>query len=310
MNQTGLALPIVLSITEISGLMLIGGIGRHFHYIDERDIDRWSKMTLDFLFPMFIFSSIITGFEPERLGELWILPFIGFGIAAGGFLFGMVLKYGLLSKDKDIIRTFLFGCAVNNFGYLPIVIVSNMYDKNMLANLFFLTLGSTVVNWTIGVGVLGSGHIKTMIKNLLSPTLLAIVAGVLVSLSNIDRFIPIMVDKILVSAGSAAVPLMLILSGATIFKRSAWSSNWQVVYLTIVRLIILPLFTIAALKLLPLPQDVFALSVIIALMPLAVSQSIFTRIFGGNPAFAASSSLVSTLASIITIPLALWLLFG
>jgi predicted permease len=77
-----------------------------------------------------------------------------------------------------------------------------------------------------------------------------------------------------------------------------------------VRLIILPLFTIAALKLLPLPQDVFALSVIIALMPLAVSQSIFTRIFGGNPAFAASSSLVSTLASIITIPLALWLLFG
>lgn len=310
MNDSGLTLSILFSIAEISGLMLIGGIARYLRYIDERDIDRWSKMTLDFLFPMFIFSSIIAGFKPERLGELWTLPFIGFGIAAGGFLFGLVLQYGLFSKDKDIIRTFLFGCAVNNFGYLPIVIVSNMYDKNMLANLFFLTLGSTIVNWTLGVGVLGSGQIKTMIRNLFSPNLLAIVAGLLVSIAGIDRYIPSMVGKIFISAGSAAVPLMLILSGATLFKLSALRINWQVAYFTIVRLILLPSLTIAGLKLLPLPQDLFALSVIIALMPLAVSQSIFTRIFGGHPEFAASSSLVSTLASIVTIPLALWLLFG
>jgi malate permease and related proteins len=310
MNDSSLTLSILFSIAEISGLMLIGGIGRYLRYIDERDIDRWSKMTLDFLFPMFIFSSIIAGFKPERLGELWALPFIGFGIAAGGFLFGLVLKYGLVSKDKDIIRTFLFGCAVNNFGYLPIVIVSNMYDKNMLANLFFLTLGSTIVNWTLGVGVLGSGQIKTTIRNLFSPNLLAIVVGILVSIAGIDRYIPPMVGKIFVSAGSAAVPLMLILSGATLFKLSALRINWQVAYFTIVRLVILPSLTIAGLKLLPLPQDLFALSVIIALMPLAVSQSIFTRIFGGHPEFAASSSLVSTVASIVTIPFALWLLFG
>ena len=309
MNDTNLTLSILISITEISGLMLIGGIGRYLRYIDERDIDRWSKMTLDFLFPLFIFSSIIAGFERERLVELWTLPVIGFGIAAGGFLFGTVLKYGLVSNDKDIVRTFLYGCAVNNFGYLPIVIVSNMYDKNMLANLFLLTLGSTIVQWTLGVGVLGSAQIKTVIRNLFSPSLLAIVAGILVSIGGIDRYIPLMVGKIVVSAGSAAVPLMLMLSGATLFKLSAWKINWQVMYLTIVRLVMLPFLTIAGLKLLPLPQDVFALSVIIALMPLGVSQSIFTRIFGGHSEFAASSSLVSTLASIVTIPVSLWVLF-
>jgi predicted permease len=36
---------------------------------------------------------------------------------------------------------------------------------------------------------------------------------------------------------------------------------------------------------------------------------IYTRIFGGEPDYAASSSLVTTIASIVTIPLALWLLF-
>jgi predicted permease len=58
-----------------------------------------------------------------------------------------------------------------------------------------------------------------------------------------------------------------------------------------------------------LPTDVYAIAVIIALMPLAASSVIYTRIFGGEPDYAASSSLVTTIASIVTIPLALWLLF-
>jgi predicted permease len=77
-----------------------------------------------------------------------------------------------------------------------------------------------------------------------------------------------------------------------------------------VRLAVVPASTILLLKYLSLPADAFVLSAIVALMPFAVSQTIFTRIFGGDPDFAASYSFFSTLASIITIPIAIWLLFG
>jgi malate permease and related proteins len=310
MNNSHIALPILLSIAEISGLLIIGGMSRYYRYIDERDITRWSKFVLDILYPAFIFSTITRGFDHNRIHEVWMLPLIGFGIGIVGFIFGLALKYGLYSKDPDIVRTFLYGCMVNNYGFLPIVIVSNLWGTGMVANLFFLTLGSTIIQWTLGVSVLGAGDAKTVIKNLFSPTLLAIIAGMLVSLTGVEHYIPSMIEKIIISAGSAAVPLMLILSGAALFNPAAWNVTWQVLYLTIVRLIILPLLVIVGLRLLHLPQDVYVLSVLIALMPLAVSQTIFIRIFGGHPEYAACSSLISTIGSIITIPLALWLLLG
>jgi len=238
------------------------------------------------------------------------LPLIGLGIAMGGALLGLGLRYGLRTKDKDMERTFLYFCTVNNYGFLPVVIVQNLWGGQvMLANLFFLTLGSTIATWTVGVGVLGGTNVKQMGRNLLTPTLLATVVAIVMSWFGWNRHIPHVVSHILVSAGSASVPMMLVLSGASMFKPTVWRITWQVGYVTLVRLLILPACAIGILRLIALPSDVYETAVIIALMPLAVSSVIYTRIFGGEPDFAASASLVTTIASIVTIPLALWFLF-
>ena len=306
---TDLTLSIILSIAEIFGFLCIGGFCRNRGYIDERDIDRWSKVVLDFLYPAFIFSSITTGFQEHRLFELWPLPLIGLGLAVGSLIVGFALRYGLRTGNRDITRTFLFCCAVNNYSYLPIVIVKNMWGDAMLANLFFLTLGSTIALWTVGVGVLGSTDIRSMSRNLLTPNLIATVAALMVAWLGWRHHIPLIVNHIIASAGSASVPMMLVLSGASLFKPPAWRIDWQVAYVTIVRLMILPACAVGVLRLLPLPPDVYAISVIVALMPLAISTVIFTRVYGGHPDFAASASLVTTLGAIFTVPLALWLLF-
>jgi malate permease and related proteins len=309
-NGANLTLPIVLSIAEIFGLLSIGAVCRYLRYIEDRDIDRWSRLVLDFLYPAFIFSSITAGFQTGRRNELWVLPLIGLGISIGGVLVGLGLRYGLRTNDKNKERTFLYFCAVNNYGFLPIVIVQNLWGGTaMLANLFFLTLGSTLATWTVGVGVLGSTDVKQMVRNLMTPTLLATLAAIFVSWFGWSSHVPRVVSHILASAGSASVPMMLVLSGASMFKPAVWRITWQVVYVTFVRLVILPACAIFILKQIPLPPDVYAIAVIIALMPLAVSSVIYTRIFGGEPDFAASSSLVTTIASIVTIPVALWLLF-
>jgi predicted permease len=311
MHGNDVVFPIILSIAEIFGLLAVGAAGRHFRYVDERDIDRWSRLVLDFLYPAFIFSSITAGFRNGFGGGQWILPLIGLGISVGGVLLGFALRYGLRTNDRDTVRTFLYFCAVNNYGFLPIVIVQNLWGgKVMLANLFFLTLGSTVATWTIGVGVLGGTDTKQMVRNLLSPNLLATLAALFVSWLGWSGHIPRIVSHILASAGAASVPMMLVLAGASLFKPSAWRVSWQVVYITLVRLLLLPACAVAVLRLLPLSSDAYAIAVIIALMPLAVSSVIYTRIFGGEPGFAASASLVTTLASIVTVPVALWLLFG
>jgi predicted permease len=310
MNGADTTLPIIISIAEIFGLLAIGAAGRFLRYLEERDIDRWSKLVLDFLYPAFIFSAITAGFRTEGPEKLWALPLIGLGLSVGSLALGLVLRYGLRSRDPAVGRTFLYFCAVNNYAYLPIVIVQNLWGgQEMLANLFYLTLGSTVATWTVGVGVLGSTDVRQMGRNLMTPTLIATVTAIAVAWCGWAPRIPEVARHIVATAGSASVPMMIVLAGASLFKPAAWRITRQVVYVTLVRLFILPAGAVIVLRLIPLSHDIYLMAVIVALMPVGVSSVIFTRIFGGEPDFAAASSLVTTLAAIVTVPLALWLLF-
>ena len=103
--------------------------------------------------------------------------------------------------------------------------------------------------------------------------------------------------------------MMLVLSGASLFRWSSFKVTWQIVYTTLVRLIVLPAITIAILRVLPLSREVYLIAVLVAIMPLAVSSVIFIRVYGRSTDYAAGASLFSTLVAIITVPAALIFLF-
>ncbi|NLD99506.1 MAG: hypothetical protein GX640_06495, partial [Fibrobacter sp.] len=264
-------LAIVLAVAEIFGLFSIGAVAKFFGYIDNNDVDRWSRLVVDFLLPAFIFNSITSSFESQRFYELWPLPLLGLGLVVFWTLIGFFLRGGLLSKDCDLRRSFLHFCAVNNSAYLPIVIIRNFWGEAALANLFLFNLGTTIGVWTIGVSVLGPGNWRKSLKNLLTPNLCAVLAATTLSVTGFTRYIPPVITRIIASAGSAAVPSMLILIGASLAYRSAIRISWPVVYITIIRLVLLPALAICGLQFLNISADVYRIAVIVSLMPVAVS---------------------------------------
>jgi hypothetical protein len=298
---------IILAIAEIFGLFFIGALARRMKYIRETEIDRWTRLVLDFLMPLFTFTTIVTGVDKSRIGELWILPVIGLGQVLVFTALGLLLQYGLPSKDADKRRTFLHFCAFNNYGYLPVIIFTNLWGAGSLGTLFIIGIGCGIGVWTVGVAVLGATDIKSAAKNIVTPNLLAIFAALGVGLTCGSAVIPELAMRILTRAGSIAVPLILVLVGASLAKRGTLRMSWPVAYITIVRLIILPLCTIPLLRLLPVSHDFYAASVIIALMPVAVNTVVMTRRYGGKPDYAASSALVTTVVSVVTVPVAVWL---
>jgi hypothetical protein len=110
--------------------------------------------------------------------------------------------------------------------------------------------------------------------------------------------------------GSASVPLMLMIIGAAVYgnARHVFKNKWDIFYLSLVRLVVLPLIIVGILKLLPIPLEVYRVVFVVALMPVSASSAVITRRFGGSPEFAGQAIIVPTLASIITIPLMLYLL--
>ena len=306
-----MTIAIIMAIAEIFGLFMFGSIARRLGYISDNDIDRWTCFIIDFLLPVFSFTSILKGLDTQKIHELWLLPVTGFVMVVIFTVAGILLKGGLLTKNAKMKRTFLHLCAVNNSSFLPIIILRNIGGDGSLANLFLLYIGTLVGIWTIGIGVLGSGNgaIKERLKKLVSPNLIAIIAAIVIALLGGRKIIPELVLRILSSAGSSAPELMMLLIGATLAKRGTLRVSWQVVYTTIVRLLILPAMMIPLLHLLPFSKESYSVAVIVALMPTAISSVIYTRRYGGMPGYAASSALVTTVCSIITVPLAVWLLF-
>ena len=305
-----MTLQIILAIAEIFGLFMIGAAACRLGYITDPEITRWSRLVMDFLLPPLMFISIVNGFDVERLHELWLLPAVGFGMVVFFALAGMLLRTGLRSRDQDLRRTFLHLCTVNNSTFLPTVILRNLWGDASLSNLFLLYLGTAMGVWTFGVGMLGGSSLRHTLRNIFSPTLLAIFGALIVSVTGTRGYIPGVVMSILERVGSIAVPLMLILTGASLAHRGILRFTWPNVYIAVVRIVILPLLTIPLLMLLHLPDDIYSVAVIVALMPSAVSSVIMTRRFGGNSAYAATTALITTVCCMATTPLGVWLVFG
>jgi len=305
-----MTIAIILAIAEICGLFAIGVAARLLGYIEEKDIDRSSRLVLDFLLPAFTFTSIVKGLDADRFHELWILPMIGFFQVLFFAAAGLWLRFGLLPRNRDKQRTFLHLCAVNNSTFLPVIILRNIGGDASLANLFLLYLGGAIGVWTIGVAVLGATSVKQSIRGAVNPNLAAIFVAAAVALTHGTPHIPAVAMRILDSVGSIAVPLMLVMTGASLAHRRTLKVTWPVVYITLVRLMALPLLTIPLVMILPIAKDVETVAIIVALMPTAITSVIMTRRYGGQPAYAASAALATTVCSIITVPAGVWFLFG
>lgn len=299
-----LELHIVFAIVEIFGIFALGWVACHLGYIREAELDRWSRFVVDFLMPCLVFSSIVSGLEVERFRELAVLPLVGLGMIVFGSVVGVALKRGLRTRDADIRKTFHHFCAINNYGFLPIIIVSNLWGAKALANLFLLNLGSAVGFWTLGVGILGDARPRRALRNIFSINLFALVAALVVSLGGWADAVPSVLLNITTKVGAAAVPCMLLLVGATMHPLPSMSNKRDLAYLAVVRLVVLPILIVWTIGLLPdMADDVRRIAIVVSLMPTAVSSTVITRRYGGSPTFAVQAAVLTTLLSILTVPL-------
>jgi len=300
---------IIEAIVETFGMFAIGAALRHYGLLRHEDLSRLSQIVLDLLFPLLIFSSLVTKLDVNRMKEYWTLPLIGFGLMAFGAILGFGLRYGMRKRNRGRWQTFMHFCAVNNYTFLPLIVIQNLWGSNYLPLLFILNVGSTVALWTIGILLLsGDGVNRKTLKYIFNPNIIAVLLGLLVAILHIP--LPSLAIKISSNAGAAAMPMVLLLIGAALYgsAKQLLAYKWDISWLCICRLIIIPILTIVILKYLPLPSDVYRVSFVVAIMPVSVSASVLTMRYGGSTEFAGQAAVVTTLASIVTMPLMLTLL--
>ena len=143
------------------------------------------------------------------------------------------------------------------------------------------------------------------LKNLLSPGVSISVMSIVVYFMNIP--FPQDIRAVVSSVGGITTPLAMILIGATLATMELKSifSDWHVYFYSLVKQVFVPLLLWPVLKLCISDEFILSVIYILILMPVANTSVLFATEYGGDEKLAAKTVFITTVMSIVTVPLLL-----
>ncbi|MFP4673938.1 MAG: AEC family transporter, partial [Opitutales bacterium] len=271
------------------------------------------SVVVNLLYPALIFSFILDNHALRQPANLIFPPLVGFTSVVAGFGVALFVARRFRIGDPRDCRTFGFATGLYNFGYFPIPIIAALFSRETTGVLLVHNIGVEAAMWAIGVGfILSPNDGKPIWKRIFSGPVIAILVAVPLNLFGIGKQLPTAALESIDLLGRCAIPLGLLLIGATFADLAKGSKSFDRLriagFAVALRMGIFPVLFIAAAILLPFSQELKHVIIVQAAMPCAVFPIVLTRHFDGAPDIALKIVLGTTLVSLITIPL--WISVG
>lgn len=247
------------------------------------------------------------------------------GVQENGAVTQSEIDSSLIETKKNCVR---FASVFSNCGYMGVPFLTSLFGGTAYEG-EILIYGSIVIavfnllNWSLGVYMM-TGNKKDMSikKALLNPTIIGILVGLILFLTVQTPLVDIAVqgsvlDKILEKFMGACnflanmvTPLAMIVIGvrlANVNFKALFLDKWAYV-VCVCKLVLMSLISILSVAFLPIDLSVKYAIFFLLSMPSATATVLFAVNFGGDGDSASVFVLLSTVTSIITIPL-MYLLF-
>ena len=266
-------------------------------------------VAVNFLYPCFIADTVLRSPALRDPGTVATAPAVGFALLLISFAAGALIARLLRLQWPQPARTFAFASVIPNWGYLPVPLVQQLFGTNTTGVLFVHNIGLELALWSAGVWLLsGSGSWR----QILTIPFFAILGALTLNLVHAAEWLPRVALDALHLLGQGAIPLSLLLTGATLADAVAALREDRSPLVTIagclMRAAVLPPLFLAAAKWLPVSLDLKRVLVVQAAMPCAMVSIILSRLFKADTGTAVQITLASTLLGLLTIPL--WLRIG
>jgi len=215
------------------------------------------------------------------------------------------------SEDSAIFK---IHSMMGNVIYLGFPVIYSIYGQEGLLYASLFTIVSNVLMWTVGVMIITNNKkipASEQLKHILNPNTIAIILGFILFLLNIK--LPRLILESIGGLGSTNTYLSMIYIGALLWyaRVGALLKNKNIYILSFNRLILVPLILtglfFVAVNTGVINPDKMVLSVLIleSAMPCMVNVVIIVKILGIDNTPAVANVFLTTLLSILTLPLIL-----
>ena len=262
--------------------------------------DKLTDFVVFVTLPCMIFESFNMAFSLESLKQGALALLIAVGMSCVALLLGKVLYNRFPYEEKSILQ---YGTLVSNSGFAGLPVVSGAYgDEGLFLGSLFI-IPTRILMWSAGISLFTRADAKQAVKKvLLNPGIIAVEVGLVRMLFQIP--LPHFVDTAVDNLGGCTSPMAMALVGAilvdvplkTVFDLKSF-------YLVAVRQFLLPGICLAALRLLHVDPLTIGVSVVITGMPIGSTSAILAQIYVADAKFASKCVFISTLTSLVTVPI-------
>lgn len=232
------------------------------------------------------------------------------------FILGMILSYILVkamkapAEDQGVYMIIL---TTVNTGFMGFPITKAAFGSE---GLYFMAISNIVLNmylYSLGIVQLNTGNGKfkglaATLKPMINPCAIAAVAGILMLFSGLH--LPSALNEFLVMIGDVTIPLSMIVVGVQLggSRIGQIIRNRRLFMVSLFSLILWPLLTFLAVNWLPLETMTKLTLTYAASFPCAVIIVALAAQEGKNSQLAAEGVALTTLLSMITLPIITMLL--
>jgi predicted permease len=305
-------LPLLAAVAPVFIIIGLGWLIRRIGWLTEQADASLLRVIVNLLYPCLILDTILGNRALEKAGNVLLAPVVGFVTVAAGYGICYLLAPLFGAGESRQRRTFAFTTGIYNYGYLALPIAQARFGAETSGVLFIHNLGVEIALWTVGIMIISGQTRGGGWRHVVNGPVIAIVCAAALHFAGARTWMPGVMLTAVHSLGATALPLGLILTGATFADHMRdLSSNSRALTTggaCLLRLGVLPLFMLALARWLPCPIELKRVIVIQAAMPCAVVPVILAKLYGGDPASALRIILFTSALGLLTIPF--WLQLG
>lgn len=288
-------------------IMITGYIGNKLGVLDDTGNKKYSSLVVNITAPALILASASdTNLAGSKSDALFVLA-----VAAGMYGFLIVASFFVrfflrIPKGEDGV--FRFMTVFGNNAFMGIPVVEAVFGNVFYAALF--NLPNNILIYSYGGYLLdrknssdGSRKKRFSWKNVCNPGVIAAVTALIMFL--LDLRFPTPVTDTLNCVGAITTPLSMLVIGSSLANLSLRETfaNIKVYVFSLYKLIVLPVMIFLIGRLFIDSFLVLGVLVIISAMPCAAVTVMLCNEYGNDADLAARYVFVSTVLSVITIPI-------
>ncbi len=218
--------------------------------IDQKGSEYVSFLVLYISTPMLILESLLVPFEPGKLVlGVWIL------VLSGAVMLISAIVGKLFFKRHPLRQ---FTVVFSNVGFMGIPLVRSLLGNEAVFFMSLFNVVLTVLVWTYGVYLLtGSWKDVSLKKVILNPCILAVIVGLIFFVCGVH--LPVVITETIHNLGNLNTGLAILLLGIYLAQTdlAAFFVKKEVWKISILRLVVVPLITLAMLVLIPIDNTGF-----------------------------------------------------